>query len=55
MKPTCKQCAKHEDNGGSGCDNLDMRPIRFCFKATEKAEGLESIARDLEEDKRHGN
>lgn len=36
MKVNCKRCAKREENGGDGCDNVMMTPIKYCFVATEE-------------------
>ena len=54
MKPTCKNCAKSERNGGHGCDNYDLRPQSLCFIPLDEVVARDEMAADLEADRRAG-
>ena len=47
---SCQTCAKHLTDD---CDNYDMKPIRWCYVATnEERDRIDGLSEDAEEARR---
>lgn len=50
IRHTCETCVKGMNNN---CDNYDMKPIRWCYVATnEERDRIDGLSEDAEEARR---